>query len=67
MRKKIKKMECGYLNYVGQIYSKIYYIHGFPICYWDYDADDRLTEFGIYINSKRRKISKKRYFYGISD
>lgn len=65
--RKNKKNGMWIFNYVGQIYSKIYYIHGFPICYWDYDADDRLTEFGIYINSKRRKISKKRYFYGISD
>ena len=65
--KKNKKYRMWTLNYAGQIYSKVYYINGIPICYWDYDAYDRLTEFGIYINSKRIKISKKRYFYGISD
>lgn len=65
--RKNKKYGMWIFNYAGQIYSKAYYINGIPICYWDYDADDRLTEFGIYINSKRIKISKKRYFYGISD
>ena len=65
--KKNKKYGMWIFNYGGQIYSKVYYIHGIPVCYWDYDAYDRLTEFGIYINSKRIKISKKRYFYGISD
>lgn len=65
--RKNKKYGIWIFNYAGQIYSKVYYINGIPICYWDYDADDRLTEFGIYINSKRIKISKKRYFYGISD
>ena len=65
--RKNKKYGMWIFNYAGQIYSKVYYINGIPICYWDYDADDRLTEFGIYINSKRIKISKKRYFYGISD
>ncbi|WP_462354985.1 hypothetical protein [Fusobacterium ulcerans] len=65
--KKNKKDGMWIFNYAGQIYSKVYYINGIPICYWDYDADNRLTEFGIYINSKRIKISKKRYFYGISD
>lgn len=65
--KKNKKDGMWTFNYAGQIYSKVYYINGIPICYWDYDADNRLTEFGIYINSKRIKISKKRYFYGISD
>lgn len=65
--RKNKKDGMWIFNYADQIYSKVYYIKGIPICYWDYDADDRLTEFGIYINSKRIKISKKRYFYGISD
>lgn len=65
--RKNKKYGMWIFNYAGQIYSKIYYINGTPICYWDYDTYDRLTEFGIYINSKRIKISKKRYFYGISD
>ena len=65
--KKNKKYGMWIFNYGGQIYSKVYYIHGIPVCYWDYDAYDRLTEFGIYINSKRIKIRKKRYFYGISE
>ncbi|BBA50785.1 hypothetical protein FV113G1_11340 [Fusobacterium varium] len=65
--RKNKKDGMWIFNYAGQIYSKVYYIKGIPICYWDYDADDRLTEFGIYINSKRVKLKSNRYFYGISE
>lgn len=64
--KKNKKDRMWIFNYAGQIYSKVYYIKGIPICYWDYDADDRLTEFGIYISSKRVKLKSNGYFYGIS-
>lgn len=64
--RKNKKDGMWIFNYAGQIYSKVYYIKGIPICYWDYDADDRLTEFGIYINSKRVKLKSNGYFYGIS-
>lgn len=49
-------------NYAGQIYSRVYYINGIPICYWDYDADNRLTEFGIYINSNKDKNKQKKIF-----
>ncbi|MEG0236185.1 MAG: hypothetical protein RR523_11860 [Cetobacterium sp.] len=61
-----KKDGMWVFNYGGQLYSKVYYINGIPICYWEYDAYDHLTEFGIYINSKRIILKKKKYFYGPS-
>lgn len=64
--RKNKKEGMWIFNYACQDYSEVYYVKGIPICYWDYDADNRLIEFGIYINFKRRKIIKNRYFYGIS-
>lgn len=62
-----KKEGTWIFNYLHQMYSKVYYIKGVPVCYWDYDADDNLIEFGIYIYSKKIKLKRNHYFYGMSD